>query len=278
MTVAKPKPCQEPDCERPKWAPKHRCYWHALLQLPIDEQIHHAEVRHKQARNTPGFKPRPRVPAEEWPAGERWCSGCQWFVPSFYTQGSRCKACGSKASYSSHLKSTYGITYDDYRQILEWQGGRCFICRKKPATKRLAVDHDHVTGQVRGLLCADGDRGCNHAVLGNITGLDMARRIVMYLERAPWTRIRAGEDMPAEVAEAGPVVQGRQIAPDSQLGDRRPGMVELMRAWAAGQDYDDRNNLVPYGQGVSTADPTRNAERPSEPSAGLDAEWDALEL
>lgn len=48
----------------------------------------------------------------------------------------------------------YGITLDDYERMLEWQRGCCAICGEE---KELVVDHDHVTGEVRGLLC----RGCN---------------------------------------------------------------------------------------------------------------------
>lgn len=66
------------------------------------------------------------------------------------------------------LKHKYGITFDDYVRMLEEQGGVCMICDKinnrinyktgKP--ERLVVDHDHVTKQVRGLLC----HRCNLAV------------------------------------------------------------------------------------------------------------------
>jgi hypothetical protein len=83
------------------------------------------------------------------------------------------------------VQRTYGISPEDYRALFLAQGGRCFICQRKVHTKRLAVDHDHKTGEVRGLLCADDERGCNHAVLGNIKDLAMAKRIVSYLENPP---------------------------------------------------------------------------------------------
>jgi hypothetical protein len=59
---------------------------------------------------------------------------------------------------------------DDYEEMYEIQAGLCAICKlpekaKNPsgAIARLSIDHDHETGEVRGLLC----RGCNH-ILGAI--------------------------------------------------------------------------------------------------------------
>lgn len=66
----------------------------------------------------------------------------------------------------SDLRSKYGITEVDYNRTLAEQGGRCAICRRKPEDviendmRRLAVDHDHETGKVRGLLCTS----CNTAL------------------------------------------------------------------------------------------------------------------
>lgn len=59
------------------------------------------------------------------------------------------------------LKSQYGITLEDYDAKLAEQGGVCAVCGKAPsARRRLAVDHDHKTGEVRGLLCTQ----CNQAL------------------------------------------------------------------------------------------------------------------
>ena len=56
----------------------------------------------------------------------------------------------------AHLKSTFGITLDDYDRMLADQGGGCAICGAKTPGgygKRFHVDHDHETGKIRGLLC-----------------------------------------------------------------------------------------------------------------------------
>ena len=183
------KPCRIPGCERPKALPKQGCYWHSLLKLDIETQILNARNRREVAEAADGFVYRARVPEKEWPEGERWCSGCQMFVPLFYCSGSRCKAHTSEAAHAGSIERTYGITRKEFELLWEMQGGRCFICRRRLHSKRPAVDHDHETGAVRGLLCADSDRGCNHAILGNISGLDMARRIVEYLEDPPYARL-----------------------------------------------------------------------------------------
>lgn len=62
----------------------------------------------------------------------------------------------------SKFKRQYGITLDDYYQMLDKQNGGCAICgNKKPSnrTEYFAVDHCHITGKVRGLLCTKCNRG-----------------------------------------------------------------------------------------------------------------------
>lgn len=67
-----------------------------------------------------------------------------------------------RAFYGNALK-LYGVTPDQYRLLYVAQKGRCWICRKATGihpddpkgggSRRLGVDHDHLTGEVRGLLC-----------------------------------------------------------------------------------------------------------------------------
>ncbi|AUO78200.1 hypothetical protein RSEGYP2_42 [Ralstonia phage RsoP1EGY] len=59
-------------------------------------------------------------------------------------------------------EKTLGVTEDDYRRMYHVQGGRCGICQRRLYSKRyksFAVDHDHETGKVRGLLCHNCNRG-----------------------------------------------------------------------------------------------------------------------
>lgn len=225
------KPCKQPDCELPKDSPSHFCYWHRVARLLIDDQIAEARGRLAIMKARDGYEYRASVPGSEWPEGRRFCSGCQFYIPRWYEDGSRCKACASEARYGAHVRDTYGITYDFYLTLYQFQGGRCYICRKEPRSRRLAVDHDHETGEVRGLLCS-GQRSCNHDVLGNIKSIDMARRIVLYLEDPPARALKAGRALHEDVAtKSGSVLEGhnRTIAPESSAS----GTVAVMEQMAA---------------------------------------------
>ena len=59
-----------------------------------------------------------------------------------------------RSSHNYHLKKTYGITIEEYDQLLSAQNGVCAICGGGTSKRHFAVDHNHRTGQVRGLLCA----------------------------------------------------------------------------------------------------------------------------
>lgn len=96
-------------------------------------------------------------------------------------KGYRCKPCDTlarkkwqkdnpeKSSYSARnrrLKFVYGIDVPIYEDMLEKQGGLCAICgcsENRTAGERkdwnFAVDHNHNTGKVRGLLCNTCNRG-----------------------------------------------------------------------------------------------------------------------
>lgn len=89
------------------------------------------------------------------------------------------------AERARHLMREYGITLEEYNSIEIQQGGVCDIC-KQPETQerngikyRLAVDHCHKTGKVRGLLCFK----CNSA-LGSFEKRDIPMsNVESYLEK-----------------------------------------------------------------------------------------------
>ena len=71
-----------------------------------------------------------------------------------------------KVSYD--LKRKFGITLGQYNEKKASQDGRCAICGDIPSQLRggkivrLSVDHDHATGEVRGLLCNKCNRGIGY--------------------------------------------------------------------------------------------------------------------
>jgi hypothetical protein len=85
------------------------------------------------------------------------------------------------------LKRNYKLSQDDYKRMHESQGGRCMICGEKEKsvlsksgrTKELSVDHDHTTGEVRGLLC----HACNVGVGHFRDDPDLMRAAISYVER-----------------------------------------------------------------------------------------------
>lgn len=62
--------------------------------------------------------------------------------------------------WAAQIKRLYGITVDDYRNMHRRQRGRCALCRRKSLRNKLAIDHNHETQKVRGLLCS----ACNRAL------------------------------------------------------------------------------------------------------------------
>jgi len=83
----------------------------------------------------------------------------------------------AKARKRKHLLAPYGITEPQYEEMLRRQNGVCAICGRPPKTRRLAVEHDHHSGRVRGLAC----HRCNKYKIGTNT-VETARKVLAYLE------------------------------------------------------------------------------------------------
>lgn len=81
----------------------------------------------------------------------------------------------------------YGLTQDDYRQMLAKQKGACAICGNpetalkvsSEGTLHLAVDHNHTTGEVRELLC----RKCNLGISVFEENVEYIANAISYIEK-----------------------------------------------------------------------------------------------
>ncbi|MBA2724748.1 MAG: endonuclease VII domain-containing protein [Actinobacteria bacterium] len=63
--------------------------------------------------------------------------------------------------YRRSLLARYGLTEEMYAALLAVQDNVCAICKQQcPSGRALAIDHDHETKVVRGLLCCN----CNHGL------------------------------------------------------------------------------------------------------------------
>jgi hypothetical protein len=133
--------------------------------------------------------------------GTKTCTTCGITkdITEFYFRGgesspfsrkSKCKSCEIKRLQSNYnpdrqknndLKRLYGITLNEYSQMLAEQNNQCAVCHTTdPGGKhgKFMVDHCHTTGKVRGLLC----KRCNIA-LGEVgDSINTLQTMIEYLK------------------------------------------------------------------------------------------------
>lgn len=82
---------------------------------------------------------------------------------------------------NTHLKSKFGITIDQFNELLAKQNHCCAICMSPTPKGRgtFHVDHCHETGKIRGILCHD----CNTGIGKLGDSLESVKKAVSYLER-----------------------------------------------------------------------------------------------
>ena len=128
-----------------------------------------------------------------------WCSVCKTEKPdeeissaaylrSTGRRTGQCKSCRNKIHLETRpdLRAKYGLDSREYDRLLSSQDGVCFICKKLPGRKQLAVDHDHsccpgeyTCGKcIRGLLCPT----CNTRIEWSVRYRD---KVEEYLNRGP---------------------------------------------------------------------------------------------
>ncbi len=122
-------------------------------------------------------------PSECHPTKAHFAKGlCRW---CYYTStpekrvAIRKKKRESRWQINDRLVRRHGITLAEYEALLVKQNGACAVCRDAcDSGMRLAVDHDHSTGRIRGLLC----RRCNQGIGVMRDDPARLRRAADYLE------------------------------------------------------------------------------------------------
>jgi len=84
------------------------------------------------------------------------CKDCDHARVRTYHKNNRAKV--TKRQLISHRRREYGLTEEQYNYMVSSQNNMCAICNN-PSHKTLHIDHDHVTGKVRGLLCSNCNTG-----------------------------------------------------------------------------------------------------------------------
>ena len=126
------------------------------------------------------------------PEGHKRCAACEQVKPfvDFHAAGRgqgqypQCKPCRKEQSRGNHLLRTYGLDSATLQQLVDAQGGVCAVCRQAAPVH---VDHDHVSGRVRGVLCFN----CNGGLGQFKDRAGVMRSAIDYLERTTWQKERA---------------------------------------------------------------------------------------
>jgi len=86
---------------------------------------------------------------------------------------------------NKRYKARYGITLPEYQEKLALQNNKCLICNvdeKDSRQGKLVVDHNHETGEVRGLLCHNCNCGLGHFK----DNMDILKNALNYLDKVKW--------------------------------------------------------------------------------------------
>lgn len=146
-TIPKLGICKKTACTRPKAKPLHYCASHAEQREAPDKR---AELAAQRRAAWSGVRTR----------GDGSCASCGLpDVPEDYRSGARCGGC----AILDRKERTYGTTAAQQAAIYALTDGRCMGCGNRQRYKANATDHNHATGEVRGILCET----CNNVIIGS---------------------------------------------------------------------------------------------------------------
>lgn len=92
-----------------------------------------------------------------------------------------CRECKEYKRQNNQLKCVYKLNKLKFDKMVKDQGNACFLCERSfelARRKYMHVDHSHVTGKVRGILCP----GCNHALGIFKDSPELLRKAANYIE------------------------------------------------------------------------------------------------
>jgi hypothetical protein len=233
-----------------------------LRHEPIDVQVAASERRLAMVPEELRVKRSKTVEAVA-PAGTSFCAGCQSFrdVEDFGKGATKCRACVSATTHAARVEKVYGIDAAEYARLLKLQDGKCAICRARPRSKRLAVDHDHTTGQVLGLLCSR----CNHDLKGaSWDSSNIALALWWYMHEPPtsgrWRAPETGLEPPERANTLRPApVPDLVTSHGTGASSDQPGVPAHMQSrWqmvGSGKDAERGRYLVYIDRQDATATP-----------------------
>ena len=116
---------------------------------------------------------------EDFPHNRLICTPCRSAENKMYHH-KRGKEVNGMRYFRNKLKREFDITVEDYEALMVKQNNVCAICEEPdPQGQRLAVDHNHKTGKVRGLLCGR----CNKALGSFKEDPEIIEAAIAYLEK-----------------------------------------------------------------------------------------------
>ncbi len=94
-----------------------------------------------------------------------------------------------RANHRVHLRRRFGISVAEFDKLTALSDGKCEICRRPESrARRLSLDHDHLTGELRGFLCS----GCNLIIGRAKDNPQLLESAARYLREPPLRTRKAG--------------------------------------------------------------------------------------
>lgn len=114
---------------------------------------------------------------------DKYCVVCEVpFSKEVGPNSKRTKYCSRKCHDTAKRVNTYGITFQEFNEMVRQQNFKCLICERDftdMISKHITIDHNHDTGEVRGILCLN----CNQGLGQFKDNVDYVKAAVRYLEK-----------------------------------------------------------------------------------------------